>query len=223
MFFLCGHKGLIGTAFASKMESILSWQTCRPIAHSKSANQSKVFGGGADLWMSPTLFRCLQHPFYLSRWPHLSRGKWIHLFSQWAVGAAGLQKIRLWNQLGKEAGWSVLAVPVCCCQAGWKHHRHTRRPSLSKNNILKLRFSHRHTRRPLLSKNILKLRFSFGMTPLLRSLETYLVWHDERRDSLNFNTWLCYCATTGFNLCMHANICKKLTRLVTILSFMSDL
>lgn len=170
------------TKASSALLSLQKWNQFspdKPVGPSPIQNQpikARSLEGGADLWMSPTLFRCLQHPFYLSRWPHLSREKWIHLFSQWAVGAAGLQKIRLWNQLGKEACWSVLAVPVCCCQAGWKHHRHTRRPSLS--------------------KNILKLRFSFGMTPLLRSLETYLVWHDERRDSLNFNTLLCYCAMT---------------------------
>lgn len=72
----------------------------------------------------------------------VSRGKWIHLFSQSAVAAAGLQKIRLRNQLGRETVcWCVCctAAPACGCRAGRKHRQHTHaRECLVKNKVLKL-------------------------------------------------------------------------------------
>lgn len=78
------------------------------------------FGG----WRGESVSRTVQVPptsiLSLTLASLVSRGKWIHLFSQSAAAAAGLQKIRLRNQLGRErVCWCVLHGRACLRLSGW--------------------------------------------------------------------------------------------------------
>lgn len=116
----------------------------------------------------------------------VSRGKWIHLFSQSAVAAAGLQKIRLRNQLGRETVCCcALVAPACGCQAGRKHRRHTRKRMSVKSKVLKLGLCSVVT--PPLSSDHWKYYL------------VWLTWQKKRCCSLNFDASLCV---------IHTNICK---------------
>lgn len=120
-----------------------------------SQSKQSVWWEGESLWASPTLFRCLQHPFYLSRWPRLCPRENEFICCHGRGGSSGIGE----NVTG--------------------------------------------TRGRLHIKNkILKLRFGFGITHFWDHWKYWVwqTWQKKPQKHLHFNTSLCYCALTGFNL-----------------------
>lgn len=197
MFFLCGHKGLIPTAFTTKMESILFWQTCRPIAGSKS-------GGGG---VCERHLRCSG----VSNIHFISRADLVRVLGKMnssvlTVGGGRSSVTENWALKSiREGVWLVCAGSTCLLLTRWTGTSLTHTDDWWLNKIWNTRFSFRD------EPASLEILFS------LANMTKKRVWTSTPH-------WVIVLHLGLTSACrpMFAKY-PKLTHLLTILSFMNDL
>lgn len=167
MFFLCGHKGLIAWLSPQKWNQFSSDKAVGPTLVQNQPIKAKCLVGEREWWGGG----------FCERHPHCSGVSNIHFISHAGlVCVAGKMNSSVLpvgggsSRITENEALKSIREGGCGWSAGRKHHPHTRRRLSIKNKIL-------------------KVRFSFEMTPLLRSLEIFSL----TKKGVNVNASLCYC------------------------------